>query len=317
VTIKPAAALLILFRSSDGLELPGLLFEPQKRTRRVALFLHGNGDASIFYQRRTNSLAEILTRAGIAWFPFNNRGAHLIKQLNQHRAVKWRSIKAGMAYELIRDCVKDIDGAIDALQRLGYTEFYLVGHSTGANKICLYDALARRRRAHGYVLLAPGDDVGIYYAALGARRFGTLLDRCRERIAEGRGSELAPRSASPFPISFRSLYDTINPNGSYNIFPFYELLTGTRIATRRRPLREFRSLHRPVCVILGSEDQYCFGDPRACLEILRANAPRSADFVLLEGANHAFHGREAELGDAIVGAITRARRRAGRTRRRP
>ena len=62
---------LLSFRSADGLALPGLLYEPRRPSTEVALFLHGNGDASVFYSaRRTNAFAEEMTRRGVAFFAF-------------------------------------------------------------------------------------------------------------------------------------------------------------------------------------------------------------------------------------------------------
>src|SRR5436309_1067282 len=78
---------LIHFDATDGIELSGLLYEPERRVRRAAIFLHGTGGASIFDSRRTNLLAHEFTSRGMAWFPFNNRGAHLIREL---RGVMWR-----------------------------------------------------------------------------------------------------------------------------------------------------------------------------------------------------------------------------------
>ncbi|HSN68704.1 MAG TPA: hypothetical protein VLV48_05630, partial [Thermoanaerobaculia bacterium] len=127
-------ASLISFRTTDGLALPGLLYEPRRGSTEVALFLHGNGDASVFYSaRRTNAFAEEMTRRGIAFFAFNNRGAHLIKRLGRKRAGRGESLLLGMTYEKIRDCVHDIDGAIGFLRGEGYRRFHLIGHSTGAN----------------------------------------------------------------------------------------------------------------------------------------------------------------------------------------
>src|SRR6185295_5516215 len=112
---------VVRFEATDGVDLSGLLYEPKKRTGRVAIFLHGTGGASIFESKRTNRLADVFTRNGIAYFPFNTRGAHLIRRLGR--------IQGGMAYELIRDCVFDIDGAVRELRRRGYRDMTLIGHS--------------------------------------------------------------------------------------------------------------------------------------------------------------------------------------------
>ena len=58
---------LVKFGATDGVELPGLLYEPDRRTRRAAVWLHGTGGASIFESNRTNPIACEFTSRGIAY----------------------------------------------------------------------------------------------------------------------------------------------------------------------------------------------------------------------------------------------------------
>lgn len=297
-TIDRMRLRLLSFRSTDGLALPGLLYEPARKTSSVALFLHGNGDASVFYSaQRTNAFAKEMARRGIAWFAFNNRGAHLIKRLGRKTARKSESVLLGMTYERIRDCVLDIDGAIAALRREGYRRFHLVGHSTGANKICVYNRRRPRNPVARTVLLAPGDDVGIYYDQLGPRRFRDALRTAEEKIAAGQGRRLAHRSLSPFPISWEALHDTIDPDGDYNVFPFLEAMRGLGLS--RKPLfRDYRRLTKPSLALFGENDEYCFGEVPRCVRLLEQHSAdrRRSRFVILPGADHSFHGNEAEAG---------------------
>lgn len=289
---------LLTFRSTDGLALPGLLYEPARATTEAALFLHGNGDASIFYSSaRTNAFGEEMARRGIALFAFNNRGAHLIKRLGRRTSRRRESVLVGMTYEKIRDCVHDIDGAIAMLRAAGYRRFHLIGHSTGANKICVYNRRKPRNPIARTVLLAPGDDVGIYYGQLGPRRFERALALSTGRVAAGRGHELASRSLSPFPISWASLHDTIDPDGDYNVFPFLDAMRGLHLS--RRPLfRDYTRLRKPTLVLFGENDEYCFGEVPRCLALLRERSasPRRSRFVVLTEADHSFHGKEREAG---------------------
>lgn len=72
------------FKTTDSFLLPALLYEPKNKTDKVALYLHGNGSSSIFYNADTmNLFGEALKNAGISFFPFNNRGAHWIKKLDK------------------------------------------------------------------------------------------------------------------------------------------------------------------------------------------------------------------------------------------
>jgi pimeloyl-ACP methyl ester carboxylesterase len=284
----------VRFDATDGVELSGLIYEPQRATKRAAIFLHGTGGASVFESRRTNLLADEMTSRGIAWLPFNNRGANLVKQLRGRKP-----ILGGTAHELIRECVFDIDGAARFLLSRGYRELYLIGHSTGANKIAVYNARKPRNPFRKYVLLAGGDDTGMFYAQLGARRFRAALDRARAMIRDKRGDEIVPRSLSSMMMSWRSLYDMLNPDGDYNVFPFLELMRGIRLGRRPR-FRHIRTIRKPSLYVYGERDEFCFDDVPACTAILADHVSETAEIVTIADAGHSFTGFEAELGTLIA-----------------
>lgn len=282
---------LIRFESTDGVALSGLLYEPKRRTKHVAVYLHGTGGSSVFESGRTNLLGEELAQHGIAYFPFNNRGSGLAKELNGKR-------RGGMAYERIRECVFDIDGAIRELRRRGFSEVTLIGHSTGANKIAVYDHYKPRNPVKRYVFLAGGDDTGMIYDQLGARRYARALEQGR---ANRNSDELVPPSVSPNVMSWRGWYDMANPDGDYNVFPFLEVLRNVKLS-RRAKFRYLRAVRKPSLVLYGENDQYCYGDVSRCVEILAdALGPKpNFELVIMKDADHGFKGFEGELVKVIV-----------------
>jgi pimeloyl-ACP methyl ester carboxylesterase len=285
--IEPLARLL-RFEAGDGLELSGLLYEPRKKSERAVVWLHGTGGASVFDSRRTNLLADAFIRRGFAFFPFNNRGAHVMGR------------GTGMAYELIRECVLDIDGAVRELRARGYRDLTLVGHSTGANKVAVYDHHKPRNRVQRYVLLAGGDDTGLSYERLGAKTFRMTLDRARRMLRARRGMELVPPTLAELPMSWRAFYDMNNPDGDYNVFPFGEVLRGRRLS--RRPLfRHIKGMRKPTLAVYGENDEYSYGDPSRCVAILAdAIGPKpNIELTIMAGADHGFHGREREVAELI------------------
>lgn len=275
---------LIRFEATDGVDLAGLLYEPGRRTRRAAVFIHGTGGASIFDSRRTNLLAREFVSRGIAWFPFNNRGAHMIRRPGR-----------GSSYEVIRECVHDIDGAARLLRSRGYRELYLVGHSTGANKIAVYNARKPRNPFKRYVLLAGGDDTGMLYAQLGPRRYRAALERSRRMIHDRRGDELSPVMM----LSWRALYDMANPDGDYNVFPFLERMRNMRLG-RRAPFRHIRKIRKPALYIYGEHDEFCYDAVPRCTAILANEVAPNAEIVTIAEAGHGFNGFEPELGHLIA-----------------
>ena len=277
---------LVRFDATDDYALSGLLYEPRRRTHRAIVWLHGTGGASIFDSRRTNILGAEFARRGFAYFPFNNRGAHLMRR------------DGGMAYERIRDCVFDIDGALRELRRRGYRDFTLIGHSTGANKVAVYDHRKPRNRVQRYVLLAGGDDTGMTYEQLGDRRFRATLAKAR---AHRNDTALVPPSLSPLPMSWRSWYDMNNPDGDYNVFPFGEVIRGRRLS--RRPLfRYVRAIRKKTLVVYGENDEYCYGDVSRCVSILAdAIGPKpNFELAIMRDADHGFGRREGELAALIT-----------------
>ncbi len=294
---------LVRFDATDGVALSGLLFEPPRRVRRAVIFIHGGGGASVFDSKRTNRMAAEFAGNGFAWFSFDNRGANVVRRLRKRR----RSFLGGMAYERIRECVYDIDGAIRFLRGRGYREFHLIGHSTGANKIAVYDHRKRRNPVKRYVLLAGGDDTGLLYDHLGRRRFFSTLQRAR-RLRDS--EELAPASISTLPMSWRAVWDTINPDGDYNVFPFLELLRGVRLSKRAR-FRHLRGIRKPALFVYGDHDEYCYGDVSRCVGLLadEVGSKRNFEFAIMRDADHGFGGREKELSHLILTWLLRDDRR--------
>jgi pimeloyl-ACP methyl ester carboxylesterase len=285
------ACRLVRFEAADGVALAGLLYEPRRATKRAIIWLHGGGGASVFESRRTNLLGEIFVGKGIAFFPFNNRGSGIVRRAGDGLG--------GSAFERIRDCVADIDGAIRELWRRGYRDITLAGHSTGANKIAVYDHYKPRNRAKRYVLLAGGDDTGLLYAQLGARRFKALLTKSNAMIKAKRGDEFAPPIEGQTMLSWRAFYDVANPDGDYNVFPFFEAMTATKLS--RRPLfRYIGAIRKPSLYIYGDRDEYCFDDVPRCVAILSQYVSERAEIVVMRDADHGFSGLEPQLGAAIV-----------------
>ncbi|MGN6186685.1 MAG: alpha/beta hydrolase family protein [Thermoanaerobaculia bacterium] len=286
---------VVRFEAADGLDLAGLLYEPRRKSNRAVIFLHGTGGASIFESKRTNLLADVFTRNGIAYFAFNNRGAGVMKRYGS----EW----GGSAYERIRDCVPDIDGAVRMLRKRGYRDLTLVGHSTGANKVAVYDHYKPRNFIKRYVLLAGGDDTGLAFAHLRTRRrFDATLAKARAMIKAKRGDELLPRGVSPIePISWRAYLDMCSPDGDYNVFPFLEVLRNVRLSKKPR-FRFVRGIRKPTLALYGENDEFCYDDVPRCVAILAdaIGAKTNFELAIMKDAGHGFGGFEEELGTLII-----------------
>lgn len=288
------------FQTTDGLDLPGLLYEPDQKTDKVALLLHGNGSSSIFYSPGFGATyAKYLNEKGIAYFPFNNRGAHIVKRLNKTVEGETQRLKYGCAYELIKECIFDIDGAIEHLRTLGYKTFYLIGASTGANKICVYNYYKPENVVSKYVLIGGGDDSGITYSQIGKDKFEQILKECQQKIKANKGTDLAPEEWMGM-YSYQSIFDTLNPDGDYNTFPFFEILNRLTIS-KKELFREFKSINKPTLVVYGGDDEYCYGQIPEIVEKIKTTTPYPDKFTfsILPNCDHGFSGQEKLLVKTI------------------
>ncbi len=138
---------------------------------------------------------------------FDNRGANLVNKLlvNKNGAQEKRLF--GSAYELINDSVFDINAAIDFVNKLGYEEIYLIGGSTGANKICIYDHYREKNPVGKYVLISGGDDIGYYINKLGREKYQKLLEESIEKINQNKGENIIEELLPTHFLSYKTCFD--------------------------------------------------------------------------------------------------------------
>ncbi len=284
---------LVQIKTEDGLTLPGILYKPEK-SNKVAIHLHGNGSTSVFYyDDKRDEMAKTLNDKGISFLLFNNRGAHYIKKLDVLKNGKKERKRFGMAYEKIKDCIKDIDGAIKFLKEKGYKEFYLIGESTGANKICVYHYYKPKNPISKYILLGGGDDTGIYYDQLGKKKFYELLKESKGKIKKGKGEDIISELLPEEIFSYIGFNDIANPDGDYNVFPFLEEMRKIKLS-KKSLFRHFKSLNKPTLVVYGEKDEYAWGDAHKVAKILEKLKPEF-EYHVIKDADHSFSKHQGQL----------------------
>lgn len=296
---------LISFITTDKLELPGLLYTPAEPTKKVAVWLHGMGDSGVLYNpRRINLLGSELCKRGIALLAFNNRGAHHRKRLkivDDTLSEDEQSYQGGTHHELIADCVHDINGAAIFLADRGFDKLFLTGHSSGANKICVYDTLEPKNPFSHYVLAGAGDDCGLWYMRLGDGKFWKALSKAKSYIQEGKPHRPMPRYSGMHPFSAQSAADLIDPDGLYNTFPFFEV--AHKRLGHKQLFQEFSAVTKPMCVIYGETDEAVAsaGTTSDAVKILKKYAgAKQHDYKIIPDTGHTFDGKETELAALIA-----------------
>jgi pimeloyl-ACP methyl ester carboxylesterase len=199
----------------------------------------------------------------------------------------------------------DIDGVVEYLKNLGYERFFLMGKSTGANKICVYHEMLQKQGRitpfSGYILLSGGDDVGLWYEEMGVELFQAILSNAQIAVKENRGKE-RPTARRCFleDFSYQSAADILDPDGPYNCFPFYEAFQ-KRLSTKKL-FQEFASLDMPTLVIYGEQDEYVLFPIADVIALLKSHNSR-AEYDVIANANHSFDGHEKILTERILAWI--------------
>ena len=114
---------LVRMNSIDGIEMVGILYEPEEKSNTIVIHVHGL--CGNFYENRfLDILAKTYTNKGISFLTFNNRGTNFISELlkgNEFEII-------GGCYEKFIDCLLDIEGAINYDKEKGYKDIIIEGH---------------------------------------------------------------------------------------------------------------------------------------------------------------------------------------------
>ena len=202
-------------------------------------------------------------------------------------------ILRGTAMETIAESVLDIDAAVAFAQSRGYSEIVLVGESSGANKIVVYNLERPENPCLGYALVGGGDDTGLFYLGFGEEKFRSVLAEAQERVETGRDEELLSADLHEQKFAYRALADILDPDGLYNLFPFYEYFSGNRLGTKEL-FREFQLIRKPTLILYGSEDKFCYKPAEEVVSTLLTVHPSQQLLmgVTALGADHSFSGTE-------------------------
>lgn len=290
------------FPTLDHLNLNGILYEPEDYTNKIAIFLHGNGGSDIFRKIEENEMyAEVLTNAGISCSFFNNRGSGFITKYRyfDQNDEKVR-IYSGTTFELIEECVADIDSAIKTLKEYGYSEFYIIGHSSGANKAVVYNYLKPKNEISKFILSEGGDDTGLFYENLKEDTFNEYLETAMGKISDGKGMDIVPVTIFGMWLSWQSLYDIINPDGLYNIFSYYQAVNKTKLGGEKKIFRELLEMpNDKTHYIYADEDGFSEFTGEEKIRIINEHLNREVKSRIITNTDHGYTGREEEYIDLI------------------
>jgi pimeloyl-ACP methyl ester carboxylesterase len=262
-----------------GVLLDGLLFG-QRKPKNIIVVVHGL-TGSAFSMRR---LVEALTTKDTAVLTFNNRGFGEINSVRQKHGARTSYFLAGTAHEVFKDCVDDIQGAINFSRKAGAKRIFLAGHSTGAQKIMYWSSKMKDPRVKGLILFGPLSDYSGALATKGAAALKRSVAHARKLVAKGKSYELMPRHLGEWfacdAQRFLSLYTPESPE---------EIFSYTRPDVRPQALEKVNV--RILCFLAG-DDEYGDVSPKK-LEAWFAEHLKIGDkVVIVPKVGHSFKGGE-------------------------
>lgn len=269
--------------------LDGLLLGGGSPKTGIA-FVHGLGSNAFAHHRYLVPLAD---RNTVILF-FSNRGHDGIAGIKRVKSSAQKGYvreQAGVAHEVFTDCADDIQGAVNLLRKYGAKRIYLVGHSTGCQKVAYY--LSRRgkqARVAGAALLCPISDYASASHENEARRM--RAERlARKLIRQKKPHELLPTTAWPGPIDAQRFLSLYTQDSEEEIFTY---------AQPAKIPRTLQKLTVKLLVAFAGDDEYRDRDTREMAAWFRENLrSKQSEIRVVPGASHSFTGQESTVADLI------------------
>ncbi len=244
--------------TDDGLIHQGIIAEPEEGGSVAIAWIHGLTGTFYGNVSLITELARQTVRHKMAFGSFNTRGHDMIagfRKIDPTRLQGYGYRTIGAGYEVFEECVQDIDAVIRYFLQKGYQKVILVGHSSGANKVCYYAGSGKRSFLHGVALFCPiSDRLDPYVDKTEIQR---KKERCRSLIASGKGDELLT-DLHFFPLTPKrylilmddhSIEDQFGYGDSPPRMPYYErirlplfVLFAERDEYADRPVRDIKTV---------------------------------------------------------------------------
>lgn len=279
---------LIRMTSLDGIEMPGVLYEPEKRSNKIVIHVHGL--CGNFYENRfIDTLAKICTDKGMAFLTFNNRGANFISELLKGN--KFEII--GGCYEKFKDCLLDIEGAINFVKEKKYNDIILEGHSYGCNKIIYYyNRKNKNDNISKIILLAPCDMPRETVKFLSIDEYKIAKEEATKLVGLGEPNSLIDFSInSNGKISAGTYYNDFLPNGENDFIRYIDGVYGKS--------KELNNIDIPVLIIFGDIDECVLTQDINTVKCYLKNNIKDCNIQIIEGADHLYTNKYEELGNII------------------
>jgi len=280
--------------TKDNLELCGLLYQPERKTKIAVLHIHGMGGN--FYENKfLDNLVKTLTDNNIAFCVFNNRGAEFIKDIFKKSKKKELWVRIGNSREKFEDCLKDIRACIEFLEEHDFGIIHLSGHSLGCSKVVYYLGETKDKRIKSLILISPSDMIGLVKADKEfAHRYKDDIATARRMVGRGKGDEFMPRMVwDDYPITAKTYLNIFDDNSKTAIFNFHNPKDKFKIISQ---------IKHPILTMVGTKDDILFMPLNRMIRILKekASSSKKLEIKIVKNATHSWRGNEQKLANGIL-----------------
>ncbi len=282
--------------TSDGLELHGLLYEPDKPTKSVLVHVHGM--AGNFYKNKfVDFIAKELTSNDIAFCVFSNRGCEHIKDTYKYEeGKKPKIVRIGNTYEKFEESLLDIKTFIDFVSDKGFSNIHLSGHSLGSPKVVYYVTEKNDQRIKSLLLISPADMLGLVRDE--PDMFSKQIAEAQKLIQNDKEDQiLSDLLWGNNPISANTYINLFSDNAKDAIFNFYN---------PNDKLETLNKISIPTYAVMGRKDDaltISIEKTYSRLEDALVNSPKVKTEILGD-ATHGYRDYEQKLATAIMTWLT-------------
>lgn len=271
----------------DGLRLPMIHFESNKKDICV-ICIHGMC-GTIIDNYFATVWGKLLAKNDIGFIYEHNRGHSIENDI----VMKDGSFKrCGCMYEILEDCIYDIDLAIQTAKEKGYKRIILLGHSLGCNKV-IYYYYKKHPNILGIILASAPDMIESHL--LIEPDYEELLKEAKENIDKNQPTKLLHKMIEDYMyMSSQTYYNWFHKNSNLNNLP---------IISNPKNWEQLETIDVPILTFSGSKDE----DYYLHLDLLKEKATncKNFEYQIIENTGHTYQEKELETGTLILNWINK------------
>ena len=281
---------IINFITPDNYILNGMYSGPEK-AQSVFIFVHGF-TASMF---SVEILGDYFQSNNFGVMSFNNRGfgyISKIRKLDPESDKKYKSVSIGGAHEVFTECVNDIDGAINWAIENKFKNIYLVGHSTGCQKI-VYSASKlqdKYKELKALILLAPISDMAATRNLVPKRVINKAYKYAEKQIQKGKPHQLLPEKLWEGVIDAQRFISLNDQSSEEEIFCYSQ---------ENKTPKTLKSIKLPIIAIVGENDQFLDRSAEELMIWFKDNLKVGDGTSIIRDTDHGFTAKEKETSEVI------------------